>query len=168
MIGPFTTPLVLLEQALKIVSIFAQADLISDLEMVECLLVSSELRLKTNLVTVCLSSSIEKGAFQNLVTDGILLFWMSGYCFLNHLCTRVALPSLPYYRIISDFWAAPLGQQLSEIKSFHRLKHKWTITGGFSEIWCNFFKFKFFNVIFLVETSLGYLGTSPGPIEMVS
>ena len=40
--------------------------------------------------------------------------------------------------------------------------------GGFSEIWCNFFKFNFFNVIFFVETSLGYLGTSPGPIEMVS
>ena len=41
-------------------------------------------------------------------------------------------------------------------------------SGEFSEIWCNFFKFNFFNVIFFVETSLGYLGTSPGPIEMVS
>ena len=40
--------------------------------------------------------------------------------------------------------------------------------GGFSEIWCNFFKFNFFNDDFFVETSLGYLGTSPGPIEMVS
>ena len=37
-----------------------------------------------------------------------------------------------------------------------------------SEIWCNFFKIDFFYVIFFAETSLGYLGTSPGPIEIVS
>ena len=48
------------------------------------------------------------------------------------------------------------------------MKNEHRLIGGFSEIRCNFFKFKFFNVIFLVETSLGYLGTSPGPIEMVS
>ena len=42
------------------------------------------------------------------------------------------------------------------------------IMGEVSEIWHHFFKFNFFNVIFFVETSLGYLGTSPGPIEMVS
>ena len=43
-----------------------------------------------------------------------------------------------------------------------------TYLGGFSEIWNHFFKFNFFYVIFFAETSLGYLGTSPGPIEMVS
>ena len=42
------------------------------------------------------------------------------------------------------------------------------LSGGFSEIWNHFFKFNFFYVIFFAETSLGYLGTSPGPIEMVS
>ena len=40
--------------------------------------------------------------------------------------------------------------------------------GGFSEIWDRFFKLKFFVVVFFAETSSGYLGTSPGSIEMVS
>ena len=40
--------------------------------------------------------------------------------------------------------------------------------GEVSEIWNQFFKYKFFYVIFFAETSLGYLGMSPGPVRMVS
>ena len=40
--------------------------------------------------------------------------------------------------------------------------HKSLLFGEVSEIWHHFFKFNFFNVIFFIETSLGYLGTSPG------
>ena len=42
------------------------------------------------------------------------------------------------------------------------------VIGEVSEIWNQFFKFKFFYVIFFAETSLGYLGISPGPVRMVS
>ena len=45
---------------------------------------------------------------------------------------------------------------------------KTEINGEVSEIWNQFFKFKFFYVIFFAETSLGYLGISPGPVGMVS
>ena len=73
-------------------------------------------------------------------------------------------------QILAAASALPVSQRLriSDESKGTKCTMRQGTQGEVSEIWNHFFKFNFFYVIFFAETSLGYLGTSPGSVGMVS